>query len=78
MMSHFLHLCLLQEHFATQKMNTHAHTHTHTNTRTHAHTSVGRGVVSVRAGGGAAEKSLRAASWWGIHYKNIYILYWNV
>ncbi len=36
MLSHFLHLCLLHEHFATQ-IHTHAHTQTYTHTHTHSH-----------------------------------------
>lgn len=55
MLSHFLHLCLLQEQFATLK-----YTHMHTHTRTHTHICVGRD-FEWRAWAG--EKSLPAASW---------------
>lgn len=48
MLSHFLHLCLLQEHFARQKSHTCTHKNTHRHTLSHTE-CVGGELVSVRA-----------------------------
>lgn len=62
MRSHFLHWCLLQEHFAKQRF-----THTRAHTLTHSHTLV-RDLDN-----GASNQLLG-----GTYSRKIYILYWNV